>query len=255
MIIDTHTHLFSKEFSEDIDLVIERAKENHVELMILPNIDIDSIQPLEILVQKYPNMCKTLWGLHPCSVDENYLTNLDIIKKKITEHPPIGIGECGIDLYWDKTFITEQKEALKIQANWAKEMKLPLIIHARDSFPEIFEVLDEVNDENLKGIFHCFTGGEEEANKVLSYGGFLLGIGGVVTYKNSHLPSLLPNIPLENIVLETDSPYLPPVPYRGKRNESSYIIYVAEKLCEIYRLPLAKIEEITTSNAKKLFNL
>lgn len=255
MIIDTHTHLFSKEFNDDIDLVIERAKEHHVEYLILPNIDLESIQPLEKLVHRFPSICKTLWGLHPCSVDENYLQNLEIIKQKIDEHPPIGIGECGIDLYWDKTFLKEQKEALKIQANWAKEMRLPLIIHARDSFPEIFEVIDEVNDENLKGIFHCFTGGEEEANKILSYGGFLLGIGGVVTYKNSHLPNLLPSIPLENIVLETDSPYLPPVPYRGKRNESSYIIYVAEKLCEIYRLPLAKIEEITTSNAKKLFNL
>lgn len=255
MIIDTHTHLFSKEFNDDIESVIERAKDNHVAYMILPNIDVESIQPLENLVHKFPAVCKPLWGLHPCSVDENYKRNLEIIKKKIEEHPPVGIGECGIDLYWDKTFLKEQKEALKIQATWAKELKLPLIIHARDSFPEIFEVIDEVNDKDLKGIFHCFTGGEEEANKILSYGGFLLGIGGVVTYKNSHLPSLLPNIPLENIVLETDSPYLPPVPYRGKRNESSYIIYVAEKLCEIYRLPLAKIEEVTSNNAKNLFNL
>ncbi len=255
MIIDTHTHLFSREFDEDIDAVIERAEKCNIEYLVLPNIDIESIPQVENLVKKHPKICKILWGLHPCSVHTDYLGNLETIKKKIVEHPPIGIGECGIDLYWDKTYLKEQKEALKIQANWAKELKLPLIIHARDSFPEIFEVIDEVNDENLTGIFHCFTGGEEEANKILSYGGFLLGIGGVVTYKNSHLPSLLPKIPLENLVLETDSPYLSPVPYRGKRNESAYIIHVAEKLCEIYHLPLAKIEEVTTTNAKRIFNL
>lgn len=255
MIIDTHTHLFSNEFNDDINDVIDRAKINGIEYLILPNIDLESIEPLENLTQKFPEICKAMWGLHPCSVDGNYLENLEIIRNKIEKNPPVGIGECGIDLYWDKTYLKEQKEALKIQANWAKELKLPLIIHARDSFPEIFEVIDEVNDENLTGIFHCFTGGEKEAEKILSYGGFLLGIGGVVTYKNSHLPSLLPSILIENIVLETDSPYLPPVPYRGKRNESAYIIHVAEKLCEIYRLPLAKIEEVTSNNAKRIFNL
>lgn len=255
MFIDTHTHLFAKEFDTDRKEVIQRAIHSGITKMILPNIDVETIQMMNKTVADFEGICYLLLGLHPCSVNENYLDDLKIIRAEIDKKIPLGIGECGIDLYWDKTFLPQQKEALKIQGEWAKELDLPLIIHARDSFPEIFEVLDEINNEKLKGIFHCFTGTEKEADKILHYGGFKFGIGGVVTYKTSHLPALLPSISLEHIVLETDSPYLPPVPYRGKRNESSYMIKSAEKLSEIYRIPLEEIAEITTQNAKKLFKL
>lgn len=255
MFIDTHTHLFAKEFDLDRNKMIQRAKNAGISMLILPNIDVSTISRLNKTVSENPEICFPLLGLHPCSVNENYMADLKIIREAIDKSKPIGIGECGIDLYWDKTFLAEQKQALKIQAEWAKELKLPLIIHARESFQEIFEVLDEINDENLTGIFHCFTGTEKEVEKILQYGGFKLGIGGVVTYKTSHLPALLPSVDLKNIVLETDSPYLPPVPYRGKRNESAYLIKVAEKLAEMYQLPLEKIEEITSRNAMELFKL
>lgn len=255
MFIDTHTHLFSPEFDNDLSEAIQRATDAGITRFILPNIEVETIARMNAVVEKFKGVCYPLLGLHPCSVNENYRMDLQIIRTEIEKNKPVGIGECGIDLYWDKTFLKEQKEALKIQGNWAKELKLPLIIHARESFPEIFEVLDEINDENLKGIFHCFTGTEKEVEKILSYGGFKLGIGGVVTYKTSHLPALLPSVDLKNIVLETDSPYLPPVPFRGKRNESAYLIKVAEKLSEIYQLPLEKIGEITTENALEIFEL
>ena len=255
MFIDTHTHLFAEEFDLDRNEMIQRAKNAGISKLILPNIDASTIARLNKTVSENPEICFPLLGLHPCSVNENYMADLKIIREAINKNKPIGIGECGIDLYWDKTFLTQQKQALKIQAEWAKELKLPLIIHARESFQEIFEVLDGINDENLTGIFHCFTGTEKEVEKILHYGGFKLGIGGVVTYKTSHLPALLPSVDLKNIVLETDSPYLPPVPYRGKRNESVYLIKVAEKLAEIYQLPLEKIEEITSRNAMELFKL
>jgi TatD DNase family protein len=255
MFIDTHTHLFAEEFDLDRNEMIQRAKNAGISMLILPNIDVETISRLNKTVKENPEICFPLLGLHPCSVNENYMADLKIIREEINKNKPVGIGECGIDLYWDKTFLAQQKQALKIQGEWAKELKLPLIIHARESFQEIFEVLDEINDENLTGIFHCFTGTEKEVKKILNYGGFKMGIGGVVTYKTSHLPALLPSVDLKNIVLETDSPYLPPVPYRGKRNESSYIIKVAEKLSEIYQLPLEKIAEITSQNAMELFKL
>ena len=255
MFIDTHTHLFASEFDADRSQVIQNSIDAGVKKMFLPNVDVITLEPLKKTVAEFPNHCFPLLGLHPCSVTENFEKDLKIIRAEIDLKKPYGIGECGIDLYWDKTFLKEQKIALKIQGEWAKELKLPLIIHARESFPEIFEVIDEINDENLTGIFHCFTGGEKEATKILSYGGFKMGIGGVVTYKTSHLPALLPTIDLKNIVLETDSPYLPPVPYRGKRNESAYLIKVAEKLAEIYHLPLDEIAKITTQNANEIFKL
>lgn len=255
MFIDTHTHLFAEEFDLDRKEMIERAINSGVSKMILPNIDVGTIARLNNTVSEFKGTCFPLLGLHPCSVNENFLSDLIIIREEINKNKPIGIGECGIDLYWDKTFLTQQKQALKIQGDWAKELKLPLIIHARESFNEIFDVLDEINDENLTGIFHCFTGTEKEVEKILNYGGFKLGIGGVVTYKTSHLPALLPSIELKNIVLETDSPYLPPVPFRGKRNESAYLIKVAEKLAEIYQIPLETIAEITSKNAMELFKL
>lgn len=255
MFIDTHTHLFAEEFDTDRKEMIERAKNLGIEYLLLPNVDTESLRRLKETVSAFPEICLPMLGLHPCSVKADYENDLKIIRNEIDAQKPLAIGECGIDLYWDKTFLKEQKEALKIQGEWAKELDLPLIIHARDSFPEIFEVIDEINNEKLKGIFHCFTGGKAEAKKIISYGGFKMGIGGVVTYKTSHLPVLLPEIDLQHLVLETDSPYLAPVPYRGKRNESSYLIQVAKKLSEIYTLPIEKIGEITTQNAKELFRL
>jgi len=255
MFIDTHTHLFAEEFDADRDLVIESAVQAGITKMFLPNVDVSTLERLKESCTQFPGHCFPMIGLHPCSVNANYLKDLDIIRKEINQSKIWAIGECGIDLYWDKTFLNEQKEALRIQGEWAKELKLPLIIHARESFHEIFEVIDQINSPELTGIFHCFTGGKHEAEKIISYGGFRMGIGGVVTYKNSHLPALLPEIDLKHIVLETDSPYLPPVPYRGKRNESSYLIQVADKLSEIYQLPLEKIGEITTRNATELFGL
>lgn len=255
MFIDTHTHLFASEFDSDRQEVIQRAIDSGVAQMILPNIDCSTLSILKETISNNPGICFPLFGLHPCSVNANYKADLALIRNEIKLKKPIGIGECGIDLFWDKTFLKEQKEALGIQAEWAKELDIPLIIHARESFSEIYEVLDNLNDSSLKGIFHCFTGTEKDVEKILGYGGFLLGIGGVVTYKTSHLPALLPSVDLKHIVLETDSPYLPPVPYRGKRNESSYLLKVAEKLSEIYQLPLEKIGEITCNNARTLFQL
>jgi TatD DNase family protein len=224
--------------------------------MLLPNIDQSSIEGMLTLADNYPNICYPMMGLHPCSVDENSLEILKNLEFFFTEnHKFIAVGEIGIDLYWDKTFLKEQIEAFEIQINWAKKYKLPIVIHARDSFNEIFEVLDQMNDEHLTGVFHCFSGNLEQANKVLSYGGFKLGIGGVVTFKKSGLDEVLKNISIDHLILETDSPYLAPTPYRGKRNESSYIPLIAEKLSSIYGISEEEIGIITTQNALNLFKL
>jgi TatD DNase family protein len=255
MYIDTHTHIYADVFEKEQFQAVQRAISNKVEVLMLPNIDIESISKVLQLSDAYPNHCFPMMGLHPCSVKEDFLAVLAQMKPYFEQRKFYGVGETGIDLYWDNTFLEEQKEAFKIQIEWAKTLNLPLIIHARDAFQEIFEVLDELNDERLKGIFHCFTGNEEEAQKILSYQGFSFGIGGVVTYKNSHLPEVLPLIPIEKILLETDAPYLPPVPYRGKTNESAYLVHIAEKLSDIYQLKLSEIANITTNNAQQLFKL
>lgn len=254
--IDTHTHLYLSQFNEDRDEVIHKCLSNGVKKLLLPNIDLNSIDGMLSLVEKYPNNCFPMMGLHPCSVDENVYQTLDILESFFTEnHNFIAVGEIGIDLYWDKTFLTEQIKAFEIQINWAKKYNLPIVIHARDSFDEIFEVLDRLNDDHLRGVFHCFSGDIVQAKQVLSYGGFKLGIGGVVTFKKSGLDEVLKNISLENIILETDSPYLAPAPYRGKRNESTYIPIIAEKLSSIYGISEVEIGNITTQNALNLFKL
>jgi TatD DNase family protein len=254
--IDTHTHLYSSQFDEDRDNVIQNSLKKGVQRFLLPNIDLSSIDGMMNLVEKYPNNCFPMMGLHPCSVTENVEETLCQIESFFTvNHKFIAVGEIGIDLYWDKTFLKEQIKAFEIQINWAKKYNLPIVIHARDSFDEIFEVLDRLNDDQLKGVFHCFTGDLEQANKVLSYGGFRLGIGGVVTFKKSGLDEVLKNISLEHLILETDSPYLAPTPYRGKRNESTFIPLIAEKLSSIYGISEDEIGNITTQNALNLFNL
>ena len=255
MFIDTHTHLYSEQFNDDRTEMIQRAINAGVERMYLPNIDLDSIDGMHALENQFPENCFAMMGLHPCSVDQNWESVLGEIKKHINRREYAAIGEIGMDLYWDKFFIEEQKAAFRMQIEWAKELGWPIVIHARDSFAEIFEIMDEAYDERLSGIFHCFTGGEAEVNHILKYSNFSFGIGGVVTYKKSDLPEVLSLIPLNKLVLETDAPYLPPTPFRGKRNESSYLLHTAEKVAEILELPLAELGKVTTENALKLFKL
>lgn len=254
MYIDTHTHLYSEQFNEDRTEMIQRAIAAGVERMYMPNIDLNSVDGMHALEKQFPGNCFAMMGLHPCSVDANWESVLAEMKVLLEKRPYVAVGEIGIDLYWDKTFVAEQKEAFRTQINWAKELQIPIVIHARDSFPEIYEVLDQENDERLKGIFHCFTGNEQDVKKILDYQGFLFGIGGVVSYKKSDLPETLKHIPLEKLLLETDAPYLAPTPFRGKRNESAYVIHTAEKIAEILDLPLSKLQEATTQNAMNIFH-
>jgi TatD DNase family protein len=255
ILTDTHAHLYSEEFKEDVDAMISRCIEKNISRIFLPNIDTKSIEPMLALCKKHPENLFPMMGLHPCSVKENYLSELNIIQQELEKNTYYAIGEIGIDLYWDKTFIEEQKNAFRTQIKWAKERKLPIVIHARDSFKEIFEIVDEENDEQLTGIFHCFTGTIEDAKKIINYGGFKLGVGGVVTFKNSGLESVLKHVDIKHLVLETDAPYLAPVPYRGKRNESSYVELIALKLCDIYDLSLTEIANITTQNSIEVFGI
>lgn len=253
--IDTHTHLYSAQFEEDRDAMIQRAIDEGVDRFFLPNIDSSSIQGMKTLVKKYPENCFSMMGLHPCSVGKNVEQELALVEKELFSNKYIAVGEIGIDLYWDKSFQKEQEMAFRKQIEWAKTLKLPIVIHCREAFNEILTILDEVNDDQLSGIFHCFTGNLEQANHILGYGNFKLGIGGVVTFKNSGLDSVVEKLELKDLVLETDSPYLAPAPFRGKRNESAYLSRVAEKLAEIFQLPLAKIAEETTANALEIFNI
>lgn len=253
MYIDTHTHLYSDAFDEDRDAMIQRALDAGVHKMLLPNIDIASIPGMFELEKKYPENCFPMMGLHPTSVKEDWEAQLAVIKKHLFERKFIAVGEIGIDLYWETKFKEQQEQAFIEQINWAKELRIPIAIHARNSFPEIFEVLDQHNDERLTGVFHCFTGTKEDAQKVRSYGGFMFGLGGVLTFKKSGLDEVVKDLPLEELILETDAPYLAPTPHRGKRNESAYVPLVADKLSDIFEIPIEKIGEITTQNAEKLF--
>ena len=252
---DTHTHLYAEQLAPDLDEVIQRAKDNRVQRFFLPNIDSTTIDSMLSLCDKDPDHFFPMMGLHPCSVQANYKEELATIEAALGKRSYCAIGEIGIDLYWDKTFLKEQTEAFALQVNWAKERQLPIVIHARESFEEIFSVLDELNDDRLTGIFHCFTGTVEQAEKVLSYGGFKMGIGGVLTFKKAGLDRVLENIPLEHLVLETDSPYLAPSPFRGKRNESSYLLYVAEKLALVSGKSLEEVARVTTANSREIFGI
>lgn len=254
MLIDTHTHMYSEQFDADRTEMIQRAIRNGVTRFYLPNIDLASVPGMHDLEKSFPDNCFAMMGLHPCSVAADWETVLATMKSYLEKRAYVAIGEIGIDLYWDKTTLPEQQAAFRTQVQWAKAMNLPIVIHARDSFQEIYEILDEENDARLKGIFHCFTGNVADVEKIDAYGGFLFGIGGVVTYKTSELPSVIPAIPRDKLVLETDAPYLPPVPYRGKRNESSYLVHTAEKVAEILGLPLSELAALTTENATRLFH-
>ena len=253
-IIDTHTHLYLKQFNEDIDEVIKRAINNGVNKFIFPAIDSSYSKQMHDLKNKYPKNIYLMSGLHPVSVKENYKDELALVVKSLEDHNYVAIGEIGIDLYWDKTFLKQQQDAFEYQIRLAIANDLPIVIHSRESFDQIFEILDNENCKKLRGVFHCFTGSMNQAKRAIDLG-FKLGIGGVVTFKNGGLDKFIDQINLENIVLETDSPYLAPVPYRGKRNESYYIKYVLNKLSEIYNISEIKIAEITNQNSIDLFKI
>ena len=253
--IDTHTHLFVDQFNDDREAVVQKAIDDGVTTMLLPNIDLDSIADMHELVSKFPDNCIPMMGLHPCSVKENWEDELKVIKENLDKNEYRAVGEIGVDMYWDKSTRDIQMKAFAQQIEWAKELGLPIVIHVRDAFDEAFEVVDALNDERLTGVFHCFTGSVDQAHHILNYGGFKLGIGGVLTFKNSGVDQVISQIDLEHLVLETDSPYLAPVPFRGKRNESSYVTYVASKLADVKGVSIEKVAEVTTQNAKDLFKL
>ncbi|EGK02613.1 TatD family hydrolase [Dysgonomonas gadei] len=254
-IIDTHSHIYSEEFDNDIEEVILRAKQAGVETILLPNIDVDSIGRLHNIAGKYTDYCIPMMGLHPTSVGEDWLSQLEIIKQQFSKRSYIAIGEIGLDLYWDKTYEKEQRQVFEEQLRWSIAYDLPVAIHSRDAILECVECIKNVGPEKLRGVFHSFGGSENELAEILGLENFLLGINGVVTFKNSTLSTVLKQVDLSKIIIETDSPYLAPVPYRGKRNESSYTIKVVEKLAEIFGLSLNEVGEITTENAIKLFGL
>lgn len=251
--VDTHTHLYAKDFDEDRTEMIERALAANVRKLLLPNIDLESIEGMYALERQFPDVCFPMMGLHPCDVKADYREVLDKMYLELQRRSFVAIGEIGIDLYWDKTTLQEQIEAFKIQIAWSKEFNLPFVIHARDSFDEIFAVLDDVWDESLKGVFHCFTGTVEDVQKINTYKNMYFGIGGVSTFKKSNLPDVIPAIPHNRLLLETDSPYLAPTPNRGKRNESSYIPLIADNLATILQVSLNDVMNLTTTNAQTLF--
>ena len=254
MFIDTHTHLFLEEFNHDRKEAVQRAIDVGVNQLILPNVDSETLPALKKMVNDFPAICHPLFGLHPGSVKENFKEELAIVREHLNDERCIGIGEIGLDFYWDDTFRKEQFEAFDTQIKWAAEKNLPIVIHLRNSYQEVIDIVRSNLQLGIKGIFHCFTGTKEEAAEIIEMG-FLLGIGGIVTFKNSGLSETLKHIDLANLVLETDSPYLAPVPFRGKRNESSYIEKVVEKLAEIYQLSKEEVAEITTTSAKNLFQI
>jgi len=251
---DTHAHLYLEEFAKDAQEIMQRAEKACVSQIYLPNIDHTSIDAMLEWELKFPNCIATI-GLHPCSVKKDFERELYLVEDWLKKRKFVAIGEMGTDLYWDTTFFEEQKEAFKIQANWAKQYKLPLIIHCRNSIDETIQLVEELQDaeKSLSGIFHCFSGTLEQAQKIIDLG-FYLGIGGVVTFKKSGLDEVLKNLSLEHLVLETDSPYLAPVPHRGKRNEISYIPLIAEKVASIYQITLEDVAQKTTENARKIFS-
>ena len=254
MLIDTHSHIYLEDFLNDVDEVIQKAYNIDVKKIVLPNIDSGSVKRLNDLSDAYPHLCYPLMGLHPTSVSSDYKEEIQAVEYWLEKRKYYGIGEIGIDLYWDRTYVKEQKDAFRYQIKLAKSKQLPIVIHLRNSFNEVYEIVNEEQDGSLKGIFHCFSGNESEAQQIIDLG-FLLGIGGVVTFKNSNLSQIIEKIDLKYLVLETDSPYLSPVPKRGQRNESSYLVYIAQKVAETYGIRVEQVAEITTVNARNLFGI
>ncbi len=255
MYIDTHAHLYLEQFDEDIDKVVHRCKEQRVDKILLPNIDLSTTDLMLNLCAAYPTLFYPMIGLHPCSVKENYKNELDSLHQLVDITNAIAIGEIGTDLYWDKSFVEEQKDALRIQIGWAKAYKLPTVLHCRDSLDMTIEIIDAHQDGNLTGVFHCFGGSIVQAKRIIDLG-FYIGIGGVATFKKSiQLRDTLRQIGLDHLVLETDSPYLSPHPYRGKRNESSFIPTIASVVADSCGVSIDDVENKTTKNAKDLFKI
>ena len=251
---DTHTHLYLKEFDSDRNKVIDNAIANGIRYILLPNIDSTSINDMLSISDEYSDNCIPMMGLHPTSVKENYKDELKIVEQWLAKRKFCAIGEIGIDLYWDKIYINEQKDAFIRQIELSIQYKLPIVMHMRNCFDEVFNIVQKYKNDNLSGVFHCFSGNVEQARKVIDLG-FKIGIGGVVTFKNSGLDKVVEQIDLIHILLETDSPYLAPVPFRGKRNESTYIIYIAKKIAEIKKVDISKVASVTSNNAIKLFDI
>ena len=254
MLIDTHSHIYSTDFIHDLDEVVQRAYSNDVRKIVLPNIDSSSVKNLLNLVDTYPHICIPLMGLHPTSVTHDYQEELQVVEYWLKKRKFYGIGEIGIDLYWNKSFLEEQTEAFRFQLELARQYKVPVVVHVRDSFDEVYSVLQELNDKTLTGVFHSFTGTLEQANQIIDLG-FKIGVGGIVTFKKSGLDQVIKQIDPSHIILETDSPYLTPAPFRGKRNESSYLVYIAQKIADLHHMTVGDIANITTENARKLFSI
>lgn len=253
-LIDTHTHLYLDNFNPDRNEVVQNAVNQGIVKMLLPAIDMSTYDSMMELVKEHPGNCIPMIGLQPTSVNNNYEEEISFVESKITTDRFIAIGEIGIDLYWDETFVDQQKDAFRRQLRMAKKYRLPAVIHTRDSFNEIYSIVREEKTENLCGVFHCFTGTPDEAKKIIELG-FMIGIGGIITFKNAGLAEIVQDLPLESMVLETDSPFLTPAPYRGKRNQSAYITYIVKKLADIKRMRVNHIAEITSNNAVEIFNL
>ncbi|HUH19962.1 TatD family hydrolase [Albibacterium sp.] len=251
---DTHTHIYYQAGSPELALQMERCLASGIDRLFLPNVDLKSVDLIKETVAAYPSNCFPMLGLHPCSVQDDFNSVLNELKQAIDDTKIYAIGEIGLDLHWDKSTLPFQQEAFKVQVQWAKDLDLPIVIHCREAFDELFELLEDLNDNKLRGIFHCFTGNLEQAKKAIDYG-FYLGIGGVVTFKNAGLDKVVKEIDSQHIVLETDAPYLAPVPFRGKNNESSYLKYVAEKVADLYHISLEELASITTQNSVNIFGV
>lgn len=261
-LIDTHCHVYDEAFRDDLPDVIGRARDAGLEYLLMPNINPETLPELMRVYGTWPDLCRPMIGLHPEDLADDFHSQLDGLKALLDKdqmeggsHQYIGIGETGLDLYWDKSRLDDQTESFRAQIEWAIEYDLPLVIHSRDSFAQLHEVMYHYRESNLRGVFHCFSGSADEAAALMEFSGFMFGIGGVLTYKKSTLPAVLPLIPMERVVLETDSPYLPPVPYRGKRNEPSYIVNTAVVMAQVYGCTVEQVAEITCRNARLLFRL
>jgi len=254
ILTDTHTHIYYHVDTASLDEQLQRCFEKDIHRLFLPNVNTASIEKVFKTVETYPNNCFPMLGLHPCDVKDNYKEELSNIEKAIDQHKICAIGEIGLDLYWDKTTLAIQQDAFRIQVGWAKALGLPIDIHCREAFDELFELLEELKDDKLFGILHCFTGTLDQANRAISLG-FALGIGGVVTYKKAGLDMTVREIDLQHIVLETDAPYLAPVPFRGKPNESSYLYHIAEKVADLHQTSIETVAHITTANSKRIFGI
>ena len=252
-LIDTHAHVYANAFQDDLEAIIQNSLDNNVHKIYMPNIDMATLPTMLAIAQQYPKMCFPMIGIHPCDIKQDYKEQLYQMERWLTKQPFVAVGEIGIDLYHDTTYQAAQKKAFITQIGWAKTHSLPIVIHCRNAFKEVLEVLEQHQDGKLRGILHCFSGTLSEAKKLIELG-FYLGIGGIVTMKNSGLDRVVEDIDLKHIVLETDSPYLAPHPYRGKRNEPGYLLYIAEKIATIKNVPLAAVAKITTANAEKVFH-